>query len=72
MLYLRNNACVYACILFEKHIGLVAVACLPGSAMTQARKQPNASTVLSVSTRRLETPGTEKLSHGITYGRHPP
>ena len=55
----------------EKQVRLVAAACLPGSAMTHARKQPNARAVLTVSTRRLETPGTEKLSHGITYRHHP-
>lgn len=35
--------------------------------MTHARKQPSASAVLIVRTRRLDIPGTEKLSHGITY-----
>lgn len=59
---------MHACMWSEKQqVGLVAVACLPGSAMTQARKQPSASAVLMVSRRRLDTPGTEKLSHGITY-----
>ena len=37
--------------------------------MTHARKHPNAKAVLTVSTRRLDTPGTEKLSHGTIYER---
>lgn len=36
----------------------------PGSVRTQARKQPSATTVLSVKTKAFSTPGTEKLSQG--------